>query len=66
MISNTDILRVAQEQDIPPWLVQGIAADVGLSDAIRNERRGRFPRLETRRNKTAILAHLIEREEKEL
>jgi hypothetical protein len=56
---------VARLNDIPLWLAQGIAADVGLSEALRGERRNRFPRLEKRRNQCALLSLLIEREEEQ-
>jgi hypothetical protein len=63
MSFNHVIELVARQHDLPRWLAQGIAADVGLSQALRAER-SHFPRLERRRNQTAILAHLIEREER--
>jgi hypothetical protein len=57
---------VARQNDIPPWLAQGIAANVALSEALRAERRRvHCRRLERRRNQSVILAHLIEREERD-
>jgi hypothetical protein len=66
MSFNHVVDLVARQHDIPPWLAQGIAANVALSEALRAERRRvHCPRLERRRNQSVILAHLIEREEKE-
>jgi hypothetical protein len=61
---NQVINLVARQQDIPSWVVQGIAANVGLSEAIRTERRDHFPRLERRRNRVALLEALIEKGER--
>jgi hypothetical protein len=61
MITTADIDRVARQHDLPLWLAAGIAADVVLRERIRAERR-RFPRLESRRARTALLGHLLEQE----
>ena len=63
MSFNHVVDLVARQHDLPFWLAAGIAADVALSQALRAERR-HFPRLEKRQNQIAILAHLIEREER--
>lgn len=67
MITAADIALVARQHDIPHWLAAGLAADVVLGERIRADRlrRDRFPQREKRRHQLAILAHVIEREERE-
>jgi hypothetical protein len=57
---------VARLNDIPLWLAQGIAADVGLSEALRAERRNRLPAgLERRKNWLTLTGYMIEKEERQ-
>jgi hypothetical protein len=65
MSLNHVISLVARQQDIPPWLAQGIAANVGLSEAIRSGRRDQFPKLERAQNMTTLIGQILEREDRE-
>jgi hypothetical protein len=53
---------VAEQQSLPFWLAQGIAAEVVLKEQL--QRRHRSPQRERRANQLVIFAHMIEREER--
>lgn len=62
MIRDADIARVAKQQSLPLWLAQAIAAEVVLKAQLRRRHRSR--QRERRANQLAVLAHMIEREER--
>jgi hypothetical protein len=66
LLLSAVVAAVAEREGVPLLVAQDLAARAVLNAALRSERRhrARFPRLEKRQSQTAILAHLIEREER--
>jgi hypothetical protein len=66
LLPSAVVAQVAKRDGVPLLVAQDLAARAVLNAALQAEsrHRDRFPGLERRRNQLAILAHLIEREER--
>ena len=62
------VAAVADREGVPTLVAHDLAARAVLNAALQSERRhrDRFPGLERRRNRLAILAHLLEKEDRDV